>query len=172
MTTSLLQSSTVSLRPIERTDLPLMYRLENDTTLWETSTAVQPLSRTTIERFISAVTNDIYTDRQLRLVIEEEGKALGFIDLTDFSPRHLRAEVGITLLPEHRGRGIGTEALRLLEQYAAQVLTIHQLYAYAAPDSPSYSLFHSSGYQPAATLRDWVRVKDQYFPMAMLQKVL
>ena len=75
MTTPLLQSSTVSLRPIEHTDLPLMYRLENDTTLWDTSNAVQPLSRTTIERFISAATNDIYTDRQLRLVIEEEGKA-------------------------------------------------------------------------------------------------
>ena len=103
---------------------------------------------------------------------ERSGKALGFIDLTDFTPRHLRAEVGITLLPEHRGRGIGTEALRLLEQYATQVLTIHQLYAYATPDSPSYSLFLSAGYHTAAILNDWVRVKGQYRPMAMLQKVL
>ena len=231
MTAPLLQSPTVSLRPLESADLPLMYKLENDTRLWDTTSAVQPLSRGTIGRFINASTGDIYKDRQLRLVIEinhsvledrkqgtEEkpqtsmpkasqrlssavGKAgadterkseseaanpkpqieieeisqtptsVGFIDLTNFSPRHQRAEVGICLLPEYQQKRIGTEALRLMEDYAAQMLHIHQLYAYINPANEiSTRLFSSAGYRLVGTLRDWVKTPSGYAPIDIRQK--
>ena len=70
MRDTLLQSPTVSLRAMENTDLPLIYRLENDSRMWDTTSTVQPLSRSTISRFIKGTTGDIYEDRQLRLVIE------------------------------------------------------------------------------------------------------
>ena len=231
MTAPLLQSPTVSLRPLESADLPLMYKLENDTRLWDTTSAVQPLSRGTIGRFINASTGDIYKDRQLRLVIEINhsvledrkqgtakkpqasmpkasqrlssavGKAgadterkseseaanlkpqieiegisqiptsVGFIDLTNFSPRHQRAEVGICLLPEYQQKRIGTEALRLMEDYAAQMLHIHQLYAYINPTNEiSTRLFSSAGYRLVGTLRDWVKPSSGYAPIDIRQK--
>ena len=231
MTAPLLQSPTVSLRPLESADLPLMYKLENDTRLWDTTSAVQPLSRGTIGRFINASTGDIYKDRQLRLVIEINhsvledrkqgtgektqasmpkasqrlssavGKAgadterkseneaanlkpqieieeisqtptsVGFIDLTNFSPRHQRAEVGICLLPEYQQKRIGTEALRLMEDYAAQMLHIHQLYAYINPANEiSTRLFSSAGYRLVGTLRDWVKTPSGYAPIDIRQK--
>ena len=231
MTAPLLQSPTVSLRPLESADLPLMYKLENDTRLWDTTSAVQPLSRGTIGRFINASTGDIYKDRQLRLVIEINhsvledrkqgtgkktqasmpkasqrlssavGKAgadterkseseaanlkpqieiegisqtptsVGFIDLTNFSPRHQRAEVGICLLPEYQQKRIGTEALRLMEDYAAQMLHIHQLYAYINPANEiSTRLFSSAGYRLVGTLRDWVKTPTGYAPIDIRQK--
>ena len=70
MRDTLLQSPTVRLRAMENTDLPLIYRLENDSRMWDTTSTVQPLSRSTISRFIKGTTGDIYEDRQLRLVIE------------------------------------------------------------------------------------------------------
>ena len=241
MTAPLLQSPTVNLRPLESADLPLMYKLENDTRLWDTTSAVQPLSRGTIGRFINASTGDIYKDRQLRLVIEinhsvledrkqgtakktqasmpkasqrlssavgEAGadfkesreqsdneelgvkseelgvskpqtsnlqpptsKSVGFIDLTNFSPRHQRAEVGICLLPEYQQKRIGTEALRLMEDYAAQMLHIHQLYAYINPANEiSTRLFSSAGYRLVGTLRDWVKTPSGYAPIDIRQK--
>jgi RimJ/RimL family protein N-acetyltransferase len=231
MTAPLLQSPTVSLRPLESADLPLMYKLENDTRLWDTTSAVQPLSRGTIGRFINASTGDIYKDRQLRLVIEinhsvlEDRKqgtgektqasmpkasqrlssavgeagadterkseseaanlkpqveiegisqtptSVGFIDLTNFSPRHQRAEVGICLLPEYQQKRIGTEALRLMEDYAAQMLHIHQLYAYINPANEiSTRLFSSAGYRLVGTLRDWVKTSSGYAPIDIRQK--
>ena len=231
MTAPLLQSPTVSLRPLESADLPLMYKLENDTRLWDTTSAVQPLSRGTSGRFINASTGDIYKDRQLRLVIEINhsvledrkqgtakkpqasmpkasqrlssavGKAgadterkseseaanlkpqieiegisqiptsVGFIDLTNFSPRHQRAEVGICLLPEYQQKRIGTEALRLMEDYAAQMLHIHQLYAYINPTNEiSTRLFSSAGYRLVGTLRDWVKTSSGYAPIDIRQK--
>ena len=98
-------------------------------------------------------------------------KSVGFIDLTDFSPRHLRAEVGICLLPEYQSQRIGTEALRLVEEYAAQMLHIHQLYAYINPSNIiSQRLFSSAGYQLAGMLRDWVKTPDGYESIEIRQK--
>lgn len=175
MTAKLLESATVSLRPVESSDLMLMYRLENDTTLWNTASTHQPLSRGTLSRFINSQTGDIYKDRQLRLVIEDatNQSAAGFIDLTDFSPRHLRAEVGLAVLPEHQGRGLGREALRLMEHYAAQTLFVHQLYAYVAADNErSRSLFAHAGYREAGTLHDWLQTNEGYKPVVLYQKQL
>ena len=226
MRDTLLQSPTVRLRAMENTDLPLIYRLENDSRMWDTTSTVQPLSRSTISRFIKGTTGDIYEDRQLRLVIEigvrseelgvskpptsmpkasrrlssavgeagadterkseseaanlqpqtsnlkpQTSKSVGFIDLTDFSPRHLRAEVGICLLPEYQSQRIGTEALRLVEEYAAQMLHIHQLYAYINPSNIiSQRLFSSAGYQLAGILHDWVKTPDGYESIEIRQK--
>ena len=254
MRDTLLQSPTVRLRAMENTDLPLIYRLENDSRMWDTTSTVQPLSRSTISRFIKGTTGDIYEDRQLRLVIEvgvrseelgvkseelgvrseelgvkseelgvkseelgvskpqtsmpkasrrlssavgeagadterkseseatnlkpqtsnlkpQTSTSVGFIDLTDFSPRHLRAEVGICLLPEYQSQHIGTEALRLVEEYAAQMLHIHQLYAYINPSNIiSQRLFSSAGYQLAGILHDWVKTPDGYESIEIRQK--
>ena len=101
----------------------------------------------------------------------QTSKSVGFIDLTDFSPRHLRAEVGICLLPEYQSQRIGTEALRLVEEYAAQMLHIHQLYAYINPSNIiSQRLFSSAGYQLAGMLRDWVKTPDGYESIEIRQK--
>lgn len=175
---SLLQTDNVSLRPIENSDLPLMYRLENDTALWDTTSFAQPISRSTLETFLNATTGNIYTDHQLRLVIEysepdKENISVGFIDLSDFSPRHLRAEVGIAVVQEYRNIGIGSQALCLIEQYAKQMLMLHQLYAYVSPTNDiSCKLFANAGYQVVGTLGDWMKTMQGYRPLEMLQKIL
>lgn len=178
MTPRLLSSDTVRLRPMEASDLPLIYKLENDTRLWNTAANTQPLSRSTIEKYIGASTGDIYKDGQLRLVIEcsgtkiKEFESIGVIDLIDFSPRHQRAEVGISILPEYQSQRIGTEALRLMEQYAAQVLFIHQLYAYVDPNNEiSLRLFTSAGYQRVGTLQDWLKTSEGYRHILLFQKI-
>ena len=48
----------------------------------------------------------------------EEGTVIGMVDLVDFNPRHMRAEVGIVLGRDYRNRGYGTEVLALLENIA------------------------------------------------------
>ncbi|HEY3140092.1 MAG TPA: GNAT family protein [Acidimicrobiales bacterium] len=42
----------------------------------------------------------------------------------------LRYEVGIALLPEHRGQGVGTTAQRLMVQYLFDHTPVHRLEAY------------------------------------------
>ena len=193
MRAPLLTSARLRLRAIEPEDAMLMFRHENDTTQWDSSATLQPISRSSIRQFISASTGDIYTDGQLRLVVEaidnkintsqEQTDAnlgdaalyhpIGFVDLTDFSARHLRAEVGIAILPQFQNMGFGQEALSLLEQYARDMLFIHQLYAYVSENNAGGKhLFIKSGYLHTGTLKDWLRTGDVHVSVDFFQKIL
>lgn len=177
MTKPLLTSPIISLRPVEPEDVMLMYTLENDTTMWNTSSAVQPLSHKAITQFISNTQSDIYTEHQLRLTIQlhkdDTVSSIGFVDLIDFSPRHLRAEVGIGLLPDYQKQSYGTIALQLLEDYASTTLFIHQLYAYVSPSNKvALSFFLKNGYQKIGELKDWIKTKEKYTHIDIFQKIL
>ena len=93
----------IFLRAIEPSDTELMYRWENDISIWPVSGTLTPFSRHTVEQFVSMAHQDIYTNKQLRLAIDKAGSAenppvtVGYIDLFDFEPAHLRAGVGMQI---------------------------------------------------------------------------
>ena len=75
-----------------------------------------------------------------------------------FEPFHLRAEVGVVVLKEQQRRGIATEALQLLKEYAFSFLGLKQLYAYIPDDNiASQALFSRCDYKKTATLQDWLK---------------
>lgn len=148
---------TVKLRALEPEDLELVHNIENDTSLWAWGALSQPISRYTVRQYLESQHADIYQDSQLRLVITNEEQPVGIIDLTDFSPHHLRAEVGIVILTKYQGRGIASEALRQIAQYAKLQLHLSTLYAYVAEDNlPAQALFRSAGYKANSTLHRWI----------------
>ena len=126
-----LANDNLRLRAPEPEDLELLYKMENDTTLWSVGNSTQPYSRYTLRNYIEQTTHDIYAERQARFVIElTNGTEIGMIDLADYSPLDARAEVCIGILNEYRGTGIAYEALTLLCEYALSFLNLNQLYAY------------------------------------------
>ena len=148
----------VRLRAIEPEDLDTLYRIENDMQLWGVGSTNVPYSRYTLHEYIAHSSGDIYTDRQVRLVIEDSaGQVLGLADLVSFDPRHRRAEVGIVIEKPFRHSGHGQAALVALHHYARSILHLHQLYAIIGQDnSPAQNLFLSTGYVCTATLADWL----------------
>lgn len=108
----------IRLRAPEPEDLDVMMLFENDEDQWENGIATGPYSRYQLKQYIGQSTNDLYTDRQLRLMIElPQAGVVGIVDLCSFDPRHNRAEVGVMVLEEYRHRGIASEALRQLEHH-------------------------------------------------------
>ena len=90
----------MKLRAPELSDLDLLFELENDREQWLTSNTRAPLSRAALKQFIvRSAQYDIFALRQQRFVIElgDEGKeaAIGFVDLTDFSPEHRHTVVRV-----------------------------------------------------------------------------
>lgn len=173
----LLRKGDVRLRACEPSDLHLMYSLENDSTIWPSTASSQPVSAKTLRDYISRSHSNIYHDLQLRLTIDYRHENLwtgvGFVDLFDFSARHLRAEVGIGLKREFRHRGIGHQALALMERYAHDTLFIHQLYAYVIETNiASIRLFQSCHYNCIATIKDWERTYNSYASAHFFQKIL
>ena len=103
----------IRLRALEPEDLEWLYSIENDEELWQWGSSNVPYSRYSLKTYIAESRHDIYADGQLRLVIETEDEhlVLGCVDLMDFSPIHRRAELGLVIRKEYRGRGYASAVL-------------------------------------------------------------
>lgn len=167
-------SSNLQLRAPEKGDLDYLFHVENDTRQWIVSTCKVPYSRFQLQRYIEFNAHDLYVDRQLRLMIErvEDNQLVGIIDLFDFIPADHRAEVGIVVDYDCRGRGYGREALALLCDYAEHVLDLHQLYAYIFEDNaPARQLFASCGFKHTALLPEWTFSDKKYRDVCLYQRI-
>lgn len=162
----------IRLRAMEPEDLDLLYQIENDRSLWDVGTNNVPYSRYVLHHYMASNTGDIYSDKQVRLVIENGvGQTVGLADLTNFDAKNCRAEVGIAILSTQRNRGYGGMALSRMAEYASQVLHLHQLYAVIdTGNQESLQLFSHAGYQTAATLDDWL-YDGKKFHKAMLMQI-
>ena len=150
------------LRKIEPSDLPFLYQWENDAASWADGANHNPLSQQDLRDYIASTTGDIYRDGQLRLIIESSNPAtLGCVDLFDFDPRNRRAAIGMYIAPEYRGKGVGHEALKQLEDYAFDFLQLRCLYAVIATNNKACSaLYEHAGYTPSSVLSAWTLESD------------
>ena len=173
------------LRKIEPSDLPFLYQWENDATMWADSDTHNPLSRHDLHQYIGNTTGDIYRDGQLRLIItnlqrsdlpsigvadlqpqsgeqpSSSASTLGCIDLFDFDARNRKAAIGMYIAPEARGKGVGKQAVQLLEDYAFGFLHLRMLYAIISVHNTACShIYEQMGYSPSSLLKDWTLEGD------------
>ena len=164
----------VHLRAIEPEDLDALYAIENDMSQWNVGLTSVPYSRYTLHVYIANAKNDIYTDRQVRMMIEDEGGGMaGIVDLINFDPKHLRAEVGIVVRNEYRGRGLAQATMAKVCDYALHVLHLHQLYAYVdKANGRSVKLFERCGFTRASELKDWLYDGKKFHDALLMQLFL
>lgn len=171
-----LTGNTIYLRALEPDDLEFIYRIENNQALWEVSYTQTPYSRFLIRQYLENAHQDIYEAKQLRLAICLNGSfnAIGLIDLFDFDPANARAGVGIIIADEEgRGKGLGTEALGLLIQYAFSSLHLHQLYANIdTANVASTALFTNFGFKIVGIKQQWNRRPNGTFADEALYQLI
>jgi len=171
---ALLENEHIRLRALEPEDLDLLYRWENNTDLWTIGHSINPYSRYILKEYIENSHRDIFEVKQLRLVIEysSTGNAIGLVDLFDFEPYHRHAGVGILLDPEYQGKGLASEALKLLIDYSFSFLKLHQLYANVPViNESSKRLFSHCGFILTGTLVDWITIDKEYVDVLVMQLV-
>lgn len=164
----------VTLRALEPEDLDLFYRIENDETLWGIGPTNVPYSRFMLHQFMSDTTGDIYTDKQVRLVIEDAARqVVGMVDLMAFDPKNLKAEMGIVIMRPYRRKGYAKAAIEYVQHYARNTLHLHQLYVIvSAHNEASLHIFRQLGYRQTGILSDWLYDGTTYHDAAILQLVL
>ena len=164
----------VLLRAIEPEDLDSLYRIENDVKMWGVGATNVPYSRYSLHNYIAQNSSDIYVDKQVRLIIEDKDHhTVGLIDLVNFDPQHLRAEIGIVIQTRYRNQGYAWAAMEKIISYAHSVLHLHQLYAIVSTNNPSsLKLFQSFGFQYNMQLKDWLFDGDKYFDAIVMQYFL
>ena len=171
----LFKNDTVTLRPLEPTDLDVLYRWENNSALWAASDTPAPYSRKALWDYLEGYTGDIYSQRQLRLMITltTDGTPAGTVDFLNFDPLNNRAELGLFIAAEHRGKGLGRQSLDLLTAYAREHLGLRQLYVFIAVDNDvCLNLFKRYGYREVGIIESWIKRDTNYRDAALLQMIL
>lgn len=167
-----LENDIIKLRALEPEDLDILYRWENDSTLWQHGSTLAPYSRYSLKEYIEDSRLDIFHSRQLRLmiVLKDTEECAGTIDLYDFDPSNARAGVGILIDSAFRQQGLAKQTLMLIREYAFHFLSLRQLYAYVGVSNEiSFHLFAKCGYEKAGLLRSWVRYGDSWEDVHLMQ---
>lgn len=165
---------TITLRALEPEDLDFLYTMENDQKIWDVGVTNVPYSKYVLRDYIANSKCDIYTDRQTRLVIEnEDNKAIGIIDLVDFDPKHSRAEVGIVIKKAYRRHGYAQLAIRQITNYCKTILHLQQIYVIVAKSNDrAINLFKSLNFNHSATLRQWLMTEKGHEDACFFQLFL
>lgn len=164
----------VVLRAMEPEDLDLLYQIENDTKLWNIGLTNVPYSRYVLHDYIATSSGDIYTDKQVRLIIEnEERQTIGLVDIMNFNPQNRRAEMGIVVQEAFRQKGYGKDAIQKVMRYAKEVLHLHQLYVVVnSSQKLTIGLFLRMGFKETCQLTDWLYDGEVYHDATLLQYCL
>lgn len=123
-----IRGSSVGLGPLEPSLVPQLTRWIND---FETVRMIgmDPLPMTTAqeEQWVQRVTTSETT--VIFVIYDLEDMApVGSVNLMDISRTHRTCELGIGIMaPERRGKGLGTEAVQLITDYAIHGLGMHNV---------------------------------------------
>lgn len=172
----MLTGKNIKLRALEPADVELLFRWENDETLWYLSNTLAPFSRFKLEQYVLNAGNDIFTDKQLRLMIDllnqNSPATIGTIDLFDFDPHNQRAGIGVLIEEKFRNHGYAAETLETLINYCFNKLNLHQVYCnIAVTNKASLKLFQNAGFKIAGERKEWLLMGQNWVDELFLQLI-
>jgi diamine N-acetyltransferase len=171
-----LKGEKVRLRAVEPSDLDLLYLWENNQDNWQLSNTTTPFSRHTLMRFLEVAQNDIFENKQLRLMIvsNEDNTTVGSVDLFDYDPLHQRAGIGI-LINESKDRrqGFASESIKLMLEYCEHHLMLNQLFCHInVNNKESIKLFENNQFKHTGTLKKWLRTSAEQWDDVLVYQYL
>lgn len=164
----------IQLRALEPSDLEVLYIWENDPDVWRVSGTLSPISRERLAHFIEEQSYDIYTTRQMRLIIEAEGMIVGSLDIFDFDPQHRRLGIGILIYEDdYRRKGYAKEVITEVVKYGRSTLDLKQIWVTIAADNiASIALFESCGFTKCAHRKEWLNRGGEFIDELEYQLIL
>ena len=155
---------------MEPEDLDELYAIENDRSIWKVGQTNVPYSRYSLHDYIAHSTADIYSDRQVRMIITHQEQTVGIVDVVNFDPSHLRAELGIVIKVPYRRQGFATAAIAAVCDHARRIWHLHQLYVIVDErNETSVNLFRQNGFTVESRLRDWLFDGKEYHDALLMQ---
>ena len=151
-----MRSERVRLRPLQKTDAPLLYEWITDRELVIHNAPYFPVSESDHEAWIERM----MTKRSdlVIFVIEEiaSEKAIGTCQLLNINWIHRSAELQIRIGDvAYQGKGYGTEAVRLLYQFGFTDLNLHRIYLHVFADNlRAIRAYEKSGFGQEGVLRE------------------
>lgn len=163
-------TGTVLLRARREEDVDLLFRLAADLDTWEERDPrpPAPLARAGFDaRQAELDAGD--AAGLVRFVVEAEGVAVGGASLFDSDPLSRHAEAGVSLLPEARGRGIGTSAVAQLVEFGFVRRNLRRIHLQAiASNAAAIRAYEKAGFLVEGRLREHAWVRGAYEDIVLM----
>ncbi|MHA2037333.1 MAG: GNAT family N-acetyltransferase [Promethearchaeota archaeon] len=90
-------------------------------------------------------------------------KRIGSVNLWNLNWRHLRAEIGIWIIPSYWNKGFGTKALNLTKNIGFNHLHLNRIEAHVALENEnSVNLFLKCDFKKEGFLRQFLKLGDKF----------
>jgi len=159
--TIFLEGESVSLRTIEEEDLKFIIDNINSSEIrpWVSHRGPNNIKQET-KFFHEEISQDNDTDYFL---ICREEQPIGFVCLKEKWKDSKLAEIEIWITPNEHGNGYGTDAARLITNYAINELNIHKIVVLVAGNNPqSETIWKKLGYNQEGNLKNAAYIKGEY----------
>jgi len=165
---------TVSLRALERDDLPFVHKLSNDSSVM-TYWFDEPVE--SLAELTDIYERHIHDNRERRFIIENaavDKHPVGIVELVEIEPVHLTAEFQIIVAPDQQGRGYASVATDLALRYAFAILNLHKVYLIVDVENlGAIHVYEKNGFVVEGTLREEFFAAGRYrdaLRMSLLQR--
>jgi UDP-4-amino-4,6-dideoxy-N-acetyl-beta-L-altrosamine N-acetyltransferase len=146
----------IDLRCLEESDLKVVTEWRNQPEIRRSFFTMSLLSYSGQKRWFDQYLQD--GSREIFIALSKEAqKPIGMIGIYQIDHRNHHAEIGSTLVgdPAMWGKGIGTEMISMMLDYAFTDLGLHRIYAYAlASNTGSIRAKQKCGFQVEGILRE------------------
>jgi diamine N-acetyltransferase len=164
-----LEGERLYLRPLEREDLPLLRRWANDPEVRCLTGETTPMSGAGAEDFFEKVRAD--RDRVwFIIVLKENDQAIGECGLLRMFPAWRTTDLSIILGEKAAwGLGYGTEAMRLLLDYAFGALNFHRVaIGVVGFNEKALRFYEKAGFKREGVQRDGYYYNHRYCDFVMM----
>lgn len=160
----MLKGNSIYLRVVESDDATKLFVWENDPENWKVSNTEVPFSMHSIHQLIEQQSN-IRNSGEIRFMIclIEKGNPIGTLDLYDINFKHGYATIGIMIAEEkERRKGFAVESLRLISEYARDILDLTNLQCTIHGDNHrSIALFEQVSFTRVGVRKNWLKFKGK-----------
>lgn len=162
---------TVTLRTRTDDDLDVLYRLAADLDTWEERNPSQPgpLTRAVFNARLTRSAEGESADHTATFVGDVDGTAVGSAALFGFDPFVHHAEAGISLVPQARGRGVGTAAIGQLVEFGFVRRNLRRIHLQAiASNAGALRAYEKAGFVVEGRLREHAWVRGAYEDIVLM----
>ena len=158
----MIYNENIKLLPIKTDDTDFVLSLRNDLEIARRFFSDPPVYESVHTKWLSQ-----RDEKDLDFIIWYEGSRSGRISITHVNYRHSKAEYGIVIHPDYRGRNIAFRASQLLINYVFKELPIRKLSLQAFADNNiAIRLYEKLGFSREGLL------KQEYLRSGVYQDVL
>ena len=163
----MLSGERVVLRPFRPDDVEPLWRAKLDPAMWAQTTEA-PLTPVTLEEH-RARYSEPSKDSSAQFAVDVDGGLVGRAGLFNVDDLARHAEVGLSLLPEHQGKGHGRDVLRVLLGYAFRSRNLRRVHLQTlASNRAALRAYAAVGFVEEGRLHEHAWVEGTYDDVVLM----